>query len=147
MNIVFLGSPRNERAANSCRLSQAKGRISVLIVNEKSNHWRWIHEWLKRQNEEGDIHLWQQKKYNQTSPKSYPLKQIFWNHIQRIDSSLMFGPLTWTICSIHSDIPGCIAVVSILLTSWGSLIFSRKVTRSGLETTRPVHQRKEYLFC
>ena len=34
MCTVFLGSPRNERAANSCRLSEAKRRIFVLTVRK-----------------------------------------------------------------------------------------------------------------
>ena len=37
MGTVFLGPPRNERTANSCRLSQAKSRVLVLTVSEISN--------------------------------------------------------------------------------------------------------------
>ena len=32
--------PRNGIVIDSCRLSQAKRRVSVLTVIEKSNHWR-----------------------------------------------------------------------------------------------------------
>ena len=42
--------------------------------------------------------------------------------------------LSPVICSIHSDIPGNMGVVSILLIFLESFICSRKVTRSGLET-------------
>ena len=66
-----------------CR--RPRGRISVLTVSEKSNHWRWIHAWLKRQNGNGDIHLWEQQKETQTSPKSFPLKQIFPDHMTKDD--------------------------------------------------------------
>ena len=61
-------------------------------------------------------------------------------------SSTMLVPLTRFFCSIHRHIPGCTAGVSILRVSQGSFICSRNVTRSGLEITRPVHQRKEYVF-
>ena len=40
---VFRGAscpPRNGIVIDSCRLSQAKRRVSVLTVIEKSNHWR-----------------------------------------------------------------------------------------------------------
>ena len=66
-----------------CR--RPRGRISVLTVSEKSNHWRWIHAWLKRQNGNGDIHLWEQQKETQTSPKSFPLKQIFPDRMTKDD--------------------------------------------------------------
>ena len=47
---VFRGAPcppRNGIVIDSCRLSPAKRRVSVLTVIEKSNHWRWIQEWFK----------------------------------------------------------------------------------------------------
>ena len=46
MDTVFLGTPRNERAANACKLSQAKKRIWILTVNEKSNHGaEFMNDW------------------------------------------------------------------------------------------------------
>ena len=107
-----------------------------------------LNSWMiERQNKPGNVRLWQQQKETQTSPKSFPLKQIFSNHITK--GEFLTNPCTcpWLIGSIHSHLPVYMAGVSSLFTSQGFFICSKKVIRSGLETTRPVPQRKEYLFC
>ena len=56
----------------------------------------------------------------------------------------------WTcprlIGSIHSHLPVYMAGVSSLFTSQGFFICSRKVTRSGLETTRPAIRKRNICF-
>ena len=143
---VFLGPPRNGIVTESFRLSQAK-RISVLTAIEKSNHWRWIQEWFKRQNGAGDVCLWQQQKETQTSLKSFPLKQIFPNHMTKDEFFTDPGTCRWVIGSIHSHLPVYMAGVSSLLTSQGFFICSRKVTRSSLETTRPAIRKSTICFA
>ena len=102
---------------------------------------------LKRQNGAGDIRLWQQQKETQTSPKSFPLKQIFPNHITK--GEFLTNPWTcpWLISSIHSHLPVYMAGVSSLFTSQGFFICSRKVTTSGLETTRPAIRKRNVCFA
>ena len=112
-------------------------------MTKESIHWRWIYEWFKRQNRVGDTFLWQQ----------WTQAQVFQNHFHwrwsskttwwRMTSSLLLRPLI----SVHSYIPGNMAIVSILLILLGSFSCSRKVIRSSLEPTRLVHQRKENLCC
>ena len=147
MCTVLLGLSRNETATSSCRLSQAKKSILVLTVKEKGKHQtRFRHGLTGRRQQVIAI-------YDRNRNKSTLLQNHFqWsrsskNTWQRMTSSLMLGPLTWVIGSIHSHVPGYMAIVSILLIFLGSFICSRKVTRSTLETTRPVNQRTEYLFC
>ena len=115
--------------------------------DEKSNHWRWIPEWFKRQNGAGDTFLWQQWIQNQVFQIDFHWRRSSKTTWGRMTSSLLLGPLIWVIISIHSYLPRYMADVSILLLLLGSFNCSRKVTRSSLETIRPVHQRKEYLCC
>ena len=147
MCTVLLRSQRIETATNSCKLSQSKKGILVLTVNEKGNQQRKIYDGLT--DKTGQVTA----VYDSNKSKSWlPQNDFQWSRSsqttwQRMPSSLILGPLTWVIGSIHSHIPGYTATVFILLLFLGSFICSRKVTRSGLETTRPVHQRREYLFC
>ena len=113
---------------------------------KESKHQRWIYEWFKRQNRVGDTFLWQQWTQTQVFQNHFhwrwSSKTIWW----RVTSSLLLGPLLWVI-SIHSYLPGYMVVVSLLLIFLGCFDCSRKVIRSSLEPTGPVHQKKEYLCC
>ena len=64
-----------------------------------------------------------------------------------MNSVLIFGPLTWVIGSIHSHLPVYMAGVSSLLISQGFFICSRKMIRSGLETTRPAIRERNGYFA
>ena len=89
----------------------------------------------------------EQQKETQTSLKSFPLKQIFPNHMTK--DEFLIDPWTcrWVIGSIHSHLPVYMAGGSSLLTSQGFFICSRKVTRSSLETTRPAIRKRSICFA
>ena len=139
--------PRNAIVIESCRLSQAKRRISVLTVTEKSNYWRWIQEWFK-ETEWGRWYL----------PMTATERNPDFSKIVTIEADLpkphakdefLTNPWTcpWLIGSIHSHLPVYMAGVSSLLISQGFFICSRKVTRSGLETTRPAIRKRNIHFA
>ena len=59
------------------------------------------------------------------------------NHILRSNSSFTTGP---QLCHpLHFHLPGCVATVSFLFTAQTSFLCSKKMTRSGFDTTRPVY--------
>ena len=89
----------------------------------------------------------EQQKETQTSLKSFPLKQIFPNHMTKDEFLTDPGTCRWVIGSIHSHLPVYMAGGSSLLTSQGFFICSRKVTRSSLETTRPAIRKRNICFA
>ena len=147
MCTVLLRSQRNETATKSCKLSQSKKGILVLTVNEKGNQQRRINDGLTDKTWQVTAVYDSNRDKSRLLPNDFQWRRSSQTTRQTMTSSLILGPLTWVIGSIPSHIPGYTATVFILLIRLGSFICSRKVTRSSLETTRPVHQRKEYLFC
>ena len=129
-------------------------------IHGVAKSWTWLSEWTELKRNWG-VSWWNWKKrmkklasnstfkqqvtavYDSNRNKSRLLHYFQWSWSsqttwQRMTSSLILGPLTWLIGSIHSHIPGYMATAFILLILLGSFICSRKVTRFGWE--RPVHQ-------
>ena len=138
--------PRNAIVIDSCRLSQAKRRISVLTVTEKSNHWRWIQEWSK----ETEWGRWYPPMTATERNTDFSKTISTEADLPKPHDKDEFLTNPWTcrgvVGFIHWPLPVYTAGVSSLLTSQGFFICSRKVTTSGLETTRPDIRKRNIRF-
>lgn len=119
-------------------------RMRKIITGTKGEHM----EDLRVNNQVAHVPLHQQR--NKRSPLKHTqtilVKQIFPCHTT--SSENLSGLCTSPLCHgfTHNHIPGCMALASTLVTLQGSFICSKKMTTSGLESTRPVRSKRQPKF-